>query len=114
MDDPQPQPEQPAEPKQPDDSGDDYDPELDDEQDMNEDTDTGQQWTEPKPLPDGLAPVMAFDLSFLPQALAPWVSDIAERLQCPPDYVAVSAITALGSLIGRRVGIKPQATTDSI
>ena len=114
VDDPQPQPEQPAEPKQPDDSDDDYDPELDDDEDLNEDTDTGQQWTEPKPLPDGLAPVMAFDLSFLPQALAPWVSDIAERLQCPPDYVAVSAITALGSLIGRRVGIKPQATTDWI
>ena len=30
---------------------------------------------------------MAFDLSFLPETLAPWVSDIAERLQCPPDYV---------------------------
>ncbi len=65
-DDPQPQPEQPAEPKQPDDIDDDNDPELDDDEDLNEDTDTRQQWTEPKPLPDGLAPVMAFDLNFLP------------------------------------------------
>jgi hypothetical protein len=44
----------------------------------------------------------------MPAALAPWIDDISNRLQCPPDYVAVAAITALGSLIGRRIGIKPQ------
>jgi putative DNA primase/helicase len=53
---------------------------------------------------------------FQPRALAPsigpWVGDISERLQCPPDYVAVTALTALGALIGRRVGIKPQQKTD--
>jgi Protein of unknown function (DUF3987) len=76
---------------------------------------TGEGWPEPKPLPHGLAPVMAFDTRlFLPDALAPWVDDIAARLQCPPDYVGVSAVTALGSVIGRRVGIKPQAKTDWI
>jgi putative DNA primase/helicase len=75
---------------------------------------TGEGWPEPKPLPHGLAPVAAFDTKFLPDALAPWVDDIAARLQCPPEYVGVSAITALGSLIGRRVGIKPQARTDWI
>ena len=61
-----------------------------------------------------LGPVAAFNSKFLPNALAPWVDDIAERLQCPPDYVAVSAVVALGSVIGRRVGIKPQAKTDWI
>src|SRR5215472_4690245 len=40
------------------------------------------------------------------------VGDISDRLQCPPDYVAVTALTALGSLIGRRIGIKPQQKTD--
>jgi putative DNA primase/helicase len=76
---------------------------------------TGEGWPEPKPLPHGLAPVAAFDSKkFLPDALAPWVDDIADRLQCPPDYVGVSAVTALGSVIGRRVGIKPQAKTDWI
>jgi putative DNA primase/helicase len=75
---------------------------------------TGEDWPEPKPLPHGLAPVAAFDTKFLPDALAPLVDDIAERLQCPPDYVGVSAVTALGSVIGRRVGIKPQAKTDWI
>jgi hypothetical protein len=69
-------------------------------------------WPEPKPLPNGLAKVEPFSPEFLPNTIAPWVSDIAERLQCPIDYVAVAAITALGSVIGRRVGISPQAKTD--
>ena len=68
-------------------------------------------WPEPKPLPNGLAPVELFSSEFMPGALAPWIDDIANRLQCPPDYVAVSALTALGAVIGRRIGIKPQAKT---
>jgi len=71
-------------------------------------------WPEPKPLPCGLAPVDPFNSEFLPDALAPWVDDIANRLQCPPDYVAVAALTSLGAVIGRRIGIKPQAKTDWI
>jgi putative DNA primase/helicase len=35
-------------------------------------------------------------------------------LQCPPDYVAVAAITALGATIGRRIGIKPKQKADWI
>ena len=106
-------PTQPAaQPAQPLQSDDDYDPELDDDEDIDEDADPEPQHVEPKPLPEGLAPVMSFDPSFLPTALAPWISDIAERLQCPPDYVTVPAVIALGSVIGRRVGIKPQAQTD--
>jgi hypothetical protein len=69
-------------------------------------------WPDPRPLPRGLPPVDAFNSDFMPTALAPWVDDIANRLQCPPDYVAVATITGLGSVIGRRVGIKPQTKTD--
>ena len=71
-----------------------------------------KEWPEPKPLPNGLAQVEPFSSEFMPDALAPWVDDIADRLQCPPDYVAVAAITAVGSVIGRRIGIKPQQKTD--
>ena len=69
-------------------------------------------WPDPKPLPNGLAPVEAFNSKFLPDALGPWVEDVGNRLQCPPDYVAVAAITSLGAVIGRRIGIKPQKKTD--
>lgn len=66
----------------------------------------------PAPLPGELTPVPAFDYELLPDALRPWVQDIADRLQCPPEYVAVSVMVALGSLVGRQVGIRPQAETD--
>ena len=74
-------------------------------------TSNGQQ---PKPLPNGLAPVEPFNSEILPKALSPWVDDIATRLQCPPDYAAVAALTSLGAVIGRRIGIKPQSKTDWI
>jgi len=69
-------------------------------------------WPTPKPLPNGLARVAQFSLEFLPDRLSPWVGDIADRLQCPPDYVAVGAMVSLGALIGRRIAIKPQLKTD--
>ena len=74
--------------------------------------DSRHVWGKPKDLPDGLLPVDDYKTEFLSATLAPWVADIADRLQCPPDYVAVTALTALGSLIGRRLGIKPQTKTD--
>jgi hypothetical protein len=70
------------------------------------------EWPEPKPLPKGLPAVAAFDSDFLPDSIVPWVMDINNRMQCQPDNVAVAAMTALGAVIGRRVGIKPQMNTD--
>jgi len=70
------------------------------------------EWSKPKPLPSGLAPVEAYKSEFAPNKLASWIDDIANRLQCPPDYVAVAALTALGAVIGRRIGISPQGKTD--
>jgi hypothetical protein len=73
---------------------------------------SGPEWSAPKDIPAKLAKVADFSVEFLPPSIGPWVGDISERLQCPPDYVAVTVITALGALIGRRVGIKPQRKTD--
>lgn len=69
-------------------------------------------WPVPQPLPDGLPPVAAFDLAMLPDTLRPWAADICERVQCAPDFVAAAIMAGLGSIIGHKVGIRPQARTD--
>jgi hypothetical protein len=48
-------------------------------------------WPDAVPLPEGLSRVESFEPELLPDAIAPWVMDIAERMQCPPDYIATAA-----------------------
>jgi Protein of unknown function (DUF3987) len=69
-------------------------------------------WGSPIELPNGLKPVAPFDHEFMPREIAPWVRDISDRMQCPPDFVGVSAVTALGAALGRKLGIRPQQQTD--
>lgn len=70
-------------------------------------------WPAPQPLPTGLPPVPAFPAAaLLPAALAAWITDIAERAQCPIDFVAVAAIVAAGAVVGRRVAIRPKQHDD--
>ena len=73
---------------------------------------TAAGWPEPTPLPDALPAVPAFDPSLLPEALRGWVSDISDRMQCPPDFPAVGALVSLSSLIGARAVIQPKARDD--
>ena len=70
------------------------------------------EWPTPTPLPDPLPPVDKFDAQLLPEALRPWVMDISNRMQCPPDFPAVAALVALSSLIGARAVIQPKSHDD--
>jgi putative DNA primase/helicase len=72
----------------------------------------GEDWPDPTPLPDALPPVMPFDPALLPVALRGWIMDISHRMQCPPDFSAVAALTALSSLIGARAVVKPKSRDD--
>ena len=47
----------------------------------------------------------AFNIAWLPDSLAPWVADIADRVQCPPDFVAVGVLVAAAAVIGRKVAM---------
>jgi hypothetical protein len=67
---------------------------------------------EPSLLGPELLPVPAFDEALLPDTWRPWIVDIADRMQAPPDFPAASAVVAAGGLIGRRIGIAPQDRTD--
>ncbi len=73
---------------------------------------SGDGWPNPQAIPDDLPPVPTFDLALLPDALRPWVQDIAERMQISPDIPAIGAVTALSAAIGRRVQIMPKAWDD--
>jgi putative DNA primase/helicase len=67
---------------------------------------------QPKPLPPELAPVEPFPLAALPTALRPWVEDVAERMQCPPDFVAVPLLVGAASLAARHVMIRLRRLDD--
>ena len=56
----------------------------------------------------GLYAELQFELDLLPDALRSWVADVADRVQCPPDFAAATAILALGSVVGRRVAVFPK------
>jgi hypothetical protein len=66
-------------------------------------------WPDPKPIIAELKPVPAFDAeTLLPDVLRAWIMDEAERMPCPPDFIAAAALVALGSIIGARCAVKPK------
>ena len=69
-------------------------------------------WPDIQPLPPEHPPVAPFDYILLPEAFIPYARDVAERMQCPPDYVAVGLMCSVGSLVGRKVGIHPKRKDD--
>jgi putative DNA primase/helicase len=69
-------------------------------------------WTKPREISSELKPVTAFHRDMLPKAFASFVMDIAERIQCPPDFPAVAIMVCYSSVIGRRVGIRPHQYDD--
>ncbi len=69
-------------------------------------------WGEPMPLSQNLPPVASFNEKLLPEALRLWVMDIANRMQCPPDFPAVAAIVCMSAVIGRQIGIMPKRRDD--
>lgn len=70
------------------------------------------QWPDPLPIPSDLLPVAPFDSDLLPDAMRPWAEDIAERMQCPLDFVAVAIMASLSSVIGRKACIQPKREDD--
>jgi putative DNA primase/helicase len=69
-------------------------------------------WPDPLPLPNALPAVAVFDFALLPDSLRPWIQDIAERVQCPPDFPAVGAMISLAAVVGRKIGIRPKRQDD--
>ena len=66
---------------------------------------------EPSPLPR-LPTVPEFPLEILPDELRPWVEDAADRARFRPDFAAAASMAALGSVIGRKIGIRLKQRDD--
>jgi hypothetical protein len=62
----------------------------------------------PKRLPPALKPVPKFDPEMLPESLRDAAIDMADRIQCPIEYIVVSMLSAAGAVIGNKVGIYPR------
>ena len=71
-----------------------------------------EYWRRQEQLHESLPPVPALDPDMLPDALRPWIVDIAERMQCPMEYPAIGGIVALSSVVGRQIGIRPRLRDD--
>lgn len=70
-------------------------------------------WPEPLPLASPeLPPVAPMPPEMLPEPFRAWLADIARRMQCPLDFVAVGAIVAASSVIGAGCGIRPKVRDD--
>ena len=69
-------------------------------------------WPEPQPLPDLLPPVAPFDFGMLPDAVRRYVKDVAERMQCPPDFPAIAMMIVLAGVVGRKVAVRPKSKDD--
>jgi len=71
-------------------------------------SDKPEDWPEPLTLEESLPTVEMLRPEMIPAPFRPWLTDIATRMQTNLDFLAVAAIVAAGSIIGRQCGIYPK------
>jgi hypothetical protein len=69
---------------------------------------TDTEESEPIPLPEKISPAPELSESLLPDEWREWLTDIADRMQCPLDFPTVAAIVGAASLIGNKIRIRPK------
>jgi len=69
---------------------------------------TPDGWPDPEEIKATLPSVPPFDLRLLPPVFRAWVADIADRMQCPVEFLAVGALVAAGAAVGNRIGVQPK------
>ncbi len=68
--------------------------------------------SEPKPLDLTLKPVAALGDDCLPKVLTDWLRPASVVIGCPFDFLALSSVVMVGSLIGSRLRVKPLKHSD--
>jgi hypothetical protein len=80
-----------------------------DQQDVAESLDG---WSSPVRIKAALPPVEPFIPEMVPEVIRDFVFDVADRQQCPPDFVAISAMCAVAAMVGNAVRICPKQHDD--
>jgi hypothetical protein len=69
-------------------------------------------WPELSVLDVPLKPMQQLEPDLLPDSYAPWLADVAYRMQSPLDFVTITALVITGSVIGAGCGIRPKQKDD--
>ncbi len=64
-------------------------------------------WQTPEELPEQTAIAESLSSKDLPHCLRPWLTDLADRMQIPLEFVAAPALISVATLVGRKIGIRP-------
>ena len=76
---------------------------------VNEKPAAVDDWPEPGEIKESaLLPVAQITPDMLPRTFKDWLSDVAYRMQCPLEFVAVGAVVAASAVIGAGCGIRPK------
>ena len=79
---------------------------------LEDDGAVSAEWGEMQSLPAATPPVPTLPPDLLPETLRPWIVAAAKRMPVPIEYIAMGVFSALGSVIGRQCGIKPERFND--
>jgi putative DNA primase/helicase len=70
------------------------------------------EWPDLQPIKAELLPVSPLPIEMIPEPLQAWVKDVAIRMQCPIDHIAIPAIIMIGSVVGAGCAIRPKRNDD--
>jgi hypothetical protein len=71
-----------------------------------------EAWPDPGSLAPPVPPAPRFPMAALPHAITAFVADEADRMQAPPDLLAIPALIMLAGCIGKDAVIRPKRHDD--
>ncbi|MEJ1382418.1 MAG: YfjI family protein [Candidatus Sedimenticola sp. (ex Thyasira tokunagai)] len=66
------------------------------------------EWGEPGRIEAKLTPVPTLPEELIPGPFRQWIVDIAHRMQTPPDFAVITAMTVTASVVGAGCAIRPK------
>jgi hypothetical protein len=72
----------------------------------------GEEWPMPVPLQPAVPPSPPLPMDCLPHLIASMIKDESERMQSPPDLLAIPVLVTLAGCIGSVAALRPKAQDD--